>query len=365
MLYRVIGLMSGSSLDGLDIAYVELEELGGKWRYQLMGAECIPYSKDWQNRLSAAASASAVDFMALDNEYGRLTATLVNAFIDKNDLAYKVSLIASHGHTVFHVPGSYSVQIGDGAAIAAGTGLPVVSNLRSMDVALGGQGAPIVPMGEKRLFGEHRFFLNIGGIANISFNGGDRYDAFDVCAANRVLNMLVNTIDLPYDENGSLAATGRINEDLLNSLNALVYYVQPYPKSLANAFGISTVFPLIQSAGLPLEDAVATYVEHIAIQVGQAAAAIMHQNGLTISGESMLVTGGGALNGYLISRISQHLAPLGIEVIIPDEVTIMYKEALIMGLLGVLRWREEDTVMASVTGASRSSIGGALWMGSH
>ena len=365
MLYRVIGLMSGSSLDGLDIAFVELEELGGKWSYKLIGADCIPYPEEWQKRLAQANATSAADFVALDADYGRLTASMVNHFIDQNELGYKVALVASHGHTVFHVPGSHSIQIGDGAAIAAGTGLPVVSNLRSMDVALGGQGAPIVPVGEKLLFTEHRFFLNIGGIANISFNGGEQYDAFDVCAANRVLNMLVNTIGLDFDNNGSLASQGRINEALLDSLNSLDYFSQQYPKSLANEFGTSTVFPLIQAAGLSVEDSLATYAEHIAIQVGKSATAIMHQNGLTISGESLLITGGGALNGYLVSRISQHLSPLGIEVIIPDQVTIMYKEALVMALLGVLRWREEDTVLASVTGASRSSIGGALWMGAH
>lgn len=365
MVYRVIGLMSGSSLDGLDIAFVELEEIGGKWTYSIIGADCIPYSEEWRHKLQNAPSLSAAAFVELDAAYGQLTADLVNRFIADNKIEYKVALVVSHGHTVFHVPGSYSIQMGDGAAIAAITGLPVVSHLRSMDVALGGQGAPIVPMGEKLLFPEYRFFLNIGGIANISFNGDAGYNAFDVCAANRVLNMLVNPVGLDFDHNGHLAATGRINESLLEKLNALDYYNQPFPKSLANEFGTGIVFPMIASAGLSPEDALATYVEHIAVQVSASVSAIMEHQSLTITGESLLVTGGGALNSYLVSRIRQHLAVLGIEVVLPDEVTIMYKEALIMALLGVLRWREEDTVMASVTGASRSSIGGALWMGAH
>jgi anhydro-N-acetylmuramic acid kinase len=357
--------MSGSSLDGLDIAFVELEELGGKWTYQIIGADCIPYSEEWQQRLSNASSSSAAEFVALDAEYGKLTASLVNNFIEQNELGYKVALIASHGHTVFHVPGSHSVQIGDGAAIAALTSLPVVSDLRAVDVALGGQGAPIVPVGEQLLFPQYRFFLNIGGIANLSYNGGDHYDAFDVCAANRVLNMLVQPLGMAYDRDGELASKGRIHEGLLTQLNALDYYQQSYPKSLANEFGTKVIFPMIIESGVSLEDALATYVEHIALQLSASVAEIMERNGLSISGDTLLITGGGALNTYLISRIRQHLAPLGIAPEVPDEVTVMYKEALVMALLGVLRWREEITVLSSVTGAARSSIGGALWMGTE
>ena len=365
MLYRVIGLMSGSSLDGLDIAFVELEELGGKWTYQIIGADCIPYTEEWQKKLANAETCSAAEFVALDAGYGKLTAAMVKDFIAQNALEYKVALIASHGHTVFHVPGSHSVQIGDGAAIAAITALPVVSDLRAVDVALGGQGAPIVPVGEQLLFPQYRFFLNIGGIANLSYNGGDNYNAFDVCAANRVLNMLVQPLGIDYDRDGELASKGRIHDGLLTQLNELDYFQQPYPKSLANEFGTKVVFPMIIESGVSVEDALATYVEHIALQVSASVATVMERNGLSVSGDTLLITGGGALNKYLVSRIRLHLAPLGIEPEVPDEVTVMYKEALVMALLGVLRWREEVTVLASVTGASRSSIGGALWMGAE
>jgi anhydro-N-acetylmuramic acid kinase len=363
MLYRVIGVMSGSSLDGLDLAFVEIEELGGQWQYSLVQADCYPYPTDWQLKLSQAKTMPAVDFVKLDAAYGQYIGDQINRFIQSNQLEYKVGLIASHGHTVFHVPGSYSIQIGAGAAIAAKTALPVVSDLRSLDVALGGQGAPIVPMGEKLLFSSHRYFLNIGGIANISFNGDAFYDAFDVCPANRVMNMLANTVGKEFDENGQLAAAGRINEVLLDQLNAKEFYAQDYPKSLANEFGTDVILPLIQSFALDPADALATYVEHVAMQVAAAVERISQKRMVDPTREKLLVTGGGALNGYLVSRLEQHLSPYAMAIDVPDHATVQYKEALIMALLGVLRWREEETVIQSVTGASRASVGGALWMG--
>lgn len=363
MLYRVIGVMSGSSLDGLDLAFVEIEELGGQWQYSLVKADCYPYSTDWQSKLSQATNMAAVDFVKLDAEYGSYVGDQINRFIQANQLEYKVGLIASHGHTVFHVPGSHSIQIGAGAAIAARTALPVVSDLRSMDVALGGQGAPIVPMGEKLLFSSHRYFLNIGGIANISINGDAFYDAFDVCPANRVMNMLANTVGKAFDENGQLAAAGRINEVLLDELNAKEFYAQDYPKSLANEFGTEVILPLIQSFALDPADALATCVEHIAMQVAAAVERISQKRIVDPTREKLVVTGGGALNGYLVSRLEQHLSPYSMEIEVPDHATVQYKEALIMALLGVLRWREEETVIQTVTGASRASVGGALWMG--
>lgn len=363
MLYRVIGVMSGSSLDGLDFAFVEIEELGGKWQYNLLKADCYPYPTDWQIKLSQAPTMAAVDFVKLDADYGRFIGDQINTFIQNNQLEYKVGLIASHGHTAFHVPGSHSIQIGAGAAIAARTALPVVSDLRSLDVALGGQGAPIVPMGEKLLFSSYRYFLNIGGIANISFNGDAYYDAFDVCPANRVLNMLANAVGKEFDVNGQLAAAGRINEALLDQLNAKEFYLQDYPKSLANEFGTEDIFPLVNSFALDPSDALATYVEHVAVQVAAAVEHISQKRVVDPTREKLLVTGGGALNGYLVSRLEKHLSPYAMEIEVPDHATVQYKEALVMALLGVLRWREEETVIQTVTGASRASVGGALWLG--
>ncbi len=365
MIYRVIGLMSGSSLDGLDIAFVELEERGGKWNFSVLNTSCIAYQPELENQLRCASALSAYEFMRLDANYGRYIGNVLNKFITDNELGYKVSLITSHGHTVFHEPGLFSTQIGDGASIAATTGLPVVSNLRSMDVALGGQGAPIVPLGEKLLFQDFNYFLNIGGIANISHHGNESHLAFDVCPANRVLNMLSMQINKKFDEGGQVASQGSIDMQLLQELNQLPYYQDKLPKSLANEFGTEVVFPLILSYGLSTHDSMATYVEHIATQVSNAVSAFLSMPSIVKSSQKMLITGGGAFNEFLISSIQRHLNQHEIQVEIPDPVIVEYKEAIIMALLGVLRWREEDTVLSSVTGSSRNSIGGALWLGSH
>lgn len=360
MVYRVIGIMSGSSLDGLDIAFVELEEVSGRWSFRILHAECSPYSQEWTSKLKHAIHLSAKDYMLLDAEYGHYIGNAINAFIQKYELAYKVALIASHGHTTFHMPPRMTAQIGNGAAIAAETGIPVVTDLRSVDVALGGQGAPMVPIGEKLLWPSTALFLNIGGIANISINGKQQYVAYDVCPANRVLNMLANRKGLSFDDEGKLAASGKINGALLSALNALPYYAQPHPKSLANDFGTDVIYSMLLASGLSEEDMLCTYTEHIAIQIAQAVE--KHVDDLPTTPSSMLVTGGGALNHFLIKRIQFHLESLRVQVDCPDEHIIQYKEALIMGLLGVLRWREEITALSSVTGASRDSIGGGLYI---
>lgn len=356
MIYRAIGIMSGSSLDGLDIAFTEFVETAGKWTYEILQADCIEYNSAWQEKLRNATSLSALDYQLLHTEYGHYIGKQVNAFIEKYELTHKVNLVASHGHTTFHLPQQLmTAQLGDGAAIAAETKLNVVSDLRNLDVALGGQGAPIVPVGEKLLFAGYDYFLNIGGIANISINNNGKYIAYDVCAANRILNMLATEKGLQYDEDGRIAASGNINENLSAELNSLDYYNMPYPKSLANSFGTDVVYPIIKAAGISIEDGLRTYAEHIALQIKKV---------LSDSKPGrLLVTGGGALNIFLIERLKQMLLPLTIEVVIPDKKTIQYKEAVIMALIGILRWREEENVLPSVTGASRASVGGALWIG--
>ncbi|HEY2721440.1 MAG TPA: anhydro-N-acetylmuramic acid kinase, partial [Chitinophagaceae bacterium] len=198
MIYRAIGIMSGSSLDGLDIAFVEFQENGGKWTYNINYADCYSYSTEWAYKLKTAVTLNAKEYQLLHAEYGHYIGMQVNKFIEQNDLHYQVALISSHGHTTFHIPQrKMTAQLGDGAAIAAETALPVVSDLRALDVAFGGQGAPIVPVGERLLLRDCQFFLNIGGITNISFNT-DPYVAFDICPANRVLNMLANDLGGEY-----------------------------------------------------------------------------------------------------------------------------------------------------------------------
>ena len=362
MIYRAIGIMSGSSLDGLDIAFVEFHESAGNWQYEIKAADCYPYSGAWMKKLRGAIQLNALDYQLLHTEYGHYIGSQVNEFIASHNLQYQVQLIASHGHTTFHAPDQKMTgQLGDGAAIAAVTGINVVSDLRAMDIALGGQGAPIVPIGEKLLLGNYTFFLNLGGIANISYNNPEKYLAFDVCPANRVMNMLAQEEGKPYDEGGQIAATGAVNEKLLKMLDELEYYQRPWPKSLANDFGTDVVYPLVNS--IPVADALRTMVEHIAGQISKAVVSMLQQQLPAGDNPKMLATGGGAHNTFLMERLQALLRPAGVELIAHEKNMIDYKEALIMALIGVLRWREENNVLASVTGASRSSIGGAVWIG--
>ena len=374
--------MSGSSLDGLDIAYVHFQETGGKWRYELLHTDCYPYDEAWAGRLKHAISLSALDYQLLHTAYGHYLGQQVNKFIDVHGLHHQVDLVSSHGHTTFHLPPQQMTgQIGDGAAIAAETQLPVVSDLRAMDIAFGGQGAPIVPIGEKLLLDEYAYFLNLGGIANISAvkteggspSGGGSPSvpltrvAFDVCPANRVLNMLVQEIGKEYDEGGAIAATGTVHRPLLDALNELAFYKMPYPKSLANDFGTDIVYPIIQEYNLSVADELRTYVEHIAIQIKEAITATgrLADSRLTIDDSRLLATGGGAFNTFMIERLNAQLKPLSVEAVVPEKNLVNYKEALIMALMGVLRWREEYNVLSSVTGAKRNSINGAVWLGNE
>ena len=367
MVYNVIGLMSGSSLDGLDIAFVELLESAGKWSFKIIHANCDKYTDELIIELRDAHQLNALDYQLLHASFGHYIGSRVNDFIETNNLDHQVHLVVSHGHTTFHLPEKLmTAQLGDGAAIAAETKLPVVTDLRALDVALGGQGAPIVPIGESLLFNEFNYFLNLGGIANISIADNDlaaekKVIAFDVCPANRILNMLAAKKNLLYDKDGEIAASGNLNQELFQKLNDLDYYKKLYPKSLANSFGTNVIYPLINSFSISVEDAMCTYVEHIIFQIKNALLSCSIPN----NNSRLLVTGGGALNYFLIERLKEILASSGISVVVPEADIVNYKEALIIALIGTLRWREEYTVLNSVTGASRNSIGGALWLGTE
>lgn len=357
MIYYVIGTMSGSSMDGLDIIHATIEEVAGTWTYTINHFSCIPFDEKWQTVLPRIAKLPAKELLLAHTEFGHWMGNAIHDFIIKNHLEHKVHLIASHGHTVFHEPKQQmTFQLGDGAAIAAINRLPVVSDLRNMDIALGGQGAPIVPIGEKYFWNDFTYFLNIGGICNITIRQDDTHFAFDICAANRVLNLLCNELGKSYDENGEEAAKGKLNPELLDTLNDFDYYQKPYPKSLSNEFGVDFVFQKIQQYSISIQDKLNTYCEHIAIQIANVCP-------LKEETQKMMITGGGGFNNYLIERISFHLKNKNIEIVLPERSLIEYKEALIMALIGVLRWREEQNVLGTVTGAQRSSIGGALWMG--
>jgi anhydro-N-acetylmuramic acid kinase len=359
MVYNVIGTMSGSSLDGLDIVFAILTEVRGQWTFEIKAAESIPYDADWTAQLAKAVDLPAKDYLLLHTAYGHYTGQQINSFIERHQLDHKVHFIASHGHTTFHIPAQKTTaQLGDGAAITAVTGLPVITDLRSVDVALGGQGAPLVPIGEKYLLEGYQYYLNLGGIANVSA-AGDNYVAFDVCPANRVLDSLASALGRAYDDGGTLAAGGTIDNDLLQQLNSLSYYRESYPKSLSNDFGTDTVLPMINEKKISVQGKLRTYSEHIAQQIVNS---VKQLKGESTDAAKILVTGGGAFNTFLVKRLDELLEPMNVSIVVPDAELVKFKEALIMAFIGTLRWRHEENVMSSVTGASADSVNGALWM---
>ena len=341
--------MSGTSLDGLDIAFCEFENDGSNWSYNILNGETIPYDENWRNRLANLEKATALDLVATDVEYGYFSGRLTKAFIEKHQI--QPDFIASHGHTIFHKPEKkITWQIGKGSSISAETGLPVVCDFRSLDVALGGQGAPLVPIGDRLLFSEFDFCLNLGGFANISYEQNDQRIAYDICPANIVLNHLAAKIGKSFDPSGQMARIGNLSPSLLSSLNRLPYYNQSPPKSLGKEWVLSHIFPILDSSSVLLNDQLNTFCEHIAIQVSRASG--------TEKNLKILITGGGAFNDYLLERIKFHTPN---PVLLPDENTINFKEALIFAFLGVMRWREETNCLRSVTGAGRDNSGGAIY----
>jgi anhydro-N-acetylmuramic acid kinase len=350
--------MSGSSLDGLDIAYVQLKENEGTWTFQLKAAECLPYPKEWITALREAPGLPLAQFIPLHTRYGRLLGEAVASFINRYCLEGKVDFVSSHGHTVFHAPhNAATYQIGDGAALAAACHLPVITDLRSMDVAFGGQGAPIVPIGDLLLFPEYDYWLNLGGIANITHRSGSAVKAFDICPCNQVLNSLAAREGLEYDKGGALATTGTLKWDILDAVNNQEYFSKVAPKSLSNEEAIQLGQPVLKSTSASTSDLLHTYCNHIAQQITNVIKS--HKQPV-----KLLATGGGALNTHLINELSYMLNEKNVEVIVPPVTVVQYKEAIVMALIGALRWRKEVNVLHTVTGASKHSVGGALWWNS-
>lgn len=349
----VLGLMSGTSLDGLDLALCRFERDKSAIRYELIDATTVAYGAEWKQLLTEVQSSGAEQYLEADVRYGRFIAEQVNHFLKGR--AQQPALIASHGHTVFHQPGrGFSAQLGSGAVIAALTGITTVCDFRSVDVALGGQGAPLVPIGDGLLFPNFEACLNIGGIANISLSrGGQRY-AYDICEANMLLNLLAAKAGQAYDEGGRLAAAGVVNDPLLQRLNALPYYTQTGARSLGREWFETNIQPHFATSTLSVADQLATATAHIADVI----TADVGKHGL----EQVLVTGGGAFNTHLMDTIRQRSTATWI---VPDDLTVQFKEALIFGLLGYLRVQDQVNALASVTGARRDSIGGAIYAGAH
>lgn len=350
--YRVIGLMSGTSLDGLDLALVELSLKQSLWNFKILTAKTKKYSNTWCNRLSAAHELPAAQLLALDVEYGKYLGDCCNKFMKLHDIK-RVDLIASHGHTIFHQPNQgITFQLGNGNALFATTKTPVVCDFRSLDITQGGEGAPLVPVGDRLLFHQYEVCLNLGGIANLSFEEKKIRRAFDVCFVNMGLNFLAQKAGKPYDKNGELAKQGKVNGQLLASLDKVYASLSSKRPSLARERFETTIQPLLDDEEIALPDRLRTFSESIANEIQSA----VPQNAPLLN---MLVTGGGALNKFLISRI-QEKSGLNVKVIIPERQIIEFKEALVFALLGVLRMRGEVNCLKSVTGARCDSVSGVL-----
>ncbi len=341
--------MSGTSLDGLDIAYCEFSD---EKHFQLIAAETYNYPAAWQERLASLHLASAEEYVRTDAELGHYFGQKVLHFRENHP--GRVDCIASHGHTVFHQPDNgFTAQIGDGNAISAETGLPVVCDFRRLDVALGGQGAPLVPIGDRLLFGEYDSCINLGGIANISYELDEQRIAYDISPCNMALNYLAGKQGLTYDAGGETARKGTVITALLAKLETLDYYRVPAPKTLGKEWFEQRFLPNIEPfADQPIENLLRTVTEHIALRL----AAAICQSGREM--HRVLITGGGSNNQFLLELLKEKIG--SVEIVSVDQRIVDFKEAIIFALLAYLRINKQTNTLSSVTGASRDSCGGVI-----
>ncbi|WP_027380606.1 anhydro-N-acetylmuramic acid kinase [Chryseobacterium daeguense] len=347
MVLHAIGLMSGTSLDGLDICFARFEKQKSSWNFEIIKAETLPYPENWEHQLKNSIHLSAETLLELHSEFGFYLGKSVKNFIQKYQLK-NIDLISSHGHTVFHQPQKkFTLQIGDGRAIKIETGLPVIYDFRTQDVLLGGNGAPLVPIGDELLFSQYDACLNLGGFSNISLKANNQRIAFDIAPVNIILNQLAQKYNKKFDDNGDLARTGKINETLLSELNSLPFYHQQHPKSLGIEWCNENICPLFKN--IETLDILATFTEHAAHQISK----VFTENKI----KKVLFTGGGAYNQFLIEKIK---AKTTTEIIIPEKEIIEYKEALIFAFMGVLRLNNEINVLSSATGSSQDHSSGII-----
>jgi anhydro-N-acetylmuramic acid kinase len=346
--YHAIGVMSGTSLDGLDIALCEFLYGTTGWKYRIHAADTVPYSKEWKERLKRAPVMSACEILRIHVEFGKFIGREVKYFLSKT--TNKPTLICSHGHTVFHQPhNGFTFQLGDGSAIAATTGITTISDFRNLSVALGGQGAPLVPVGDEILFGNYHYCLNLGGISNISYRFKHKRIAFDICPVNMILNHLAQDQGKEYDKDGIAGRKGNLDEEMLSQLESLPYYVEKPPKTLGREWLEAEFLPIIEQTNLKPQDKLRTVYEHIALRISQSMKSRAKKN--------VLVTGGGANNSFLLELIK---SKTNHQIIVPDPFLVKFKEALIFAFLGILRLREQVNCFASVTGSSYDCSGGAV-----
>ncbi len=352
--YHVLGVMSGTSLDGIDLAeciFEHTENAAKKtsWQFSIGATTTVPYASNWKKRLQEAVSFSEAELITLNCDYTDYLSEVIKNFIGERKL-HSLDAICSHGHTILHQPDKgITLQIGNLPQLATRVQKTVVCDFRVQDVALGGQGAPLVPIGDRLLFGNYEYCLNLGGFANCSFERKGKRIAYDICPVNIVLNRYAQQLGQDYDDNGNIAASAVVDPALLQALGQLEFYFQPAPKSLGLEWVKTSVFPLLEESGCSSETILATFTEHIAMQL-----AAQFESGATV-----MVTGGGAYNSYLLERLKQHAA---VEIVCPSKTLIEYKEALIFGLLGVLKIRGEVNCLASVTGAKKDHSSGEVFI---
>jgi len=347
--YKVIGVMSGTSLDGIDICFATYYYHFGKWEFTFNNSKTVKYDKNWLCRLKNAHHLNKENLLKLDVEYTKYLSNSILQFIEDNKLN-NIDLISSHGHTVFHLPKQkITYQIGNRFEISKNTGIPVVCDFRVQDVELGGHGAPLVPIGDLLLFNDYSHCLNLGGFSNISIKYENKIIAYDICPVNVVLNNYSRLLGFDFDMDGRISESGQINKELLESLNSISYYTSKHPKSLSIEWVENKIFPIINSFKISTNDILRTFVEHVAHQIS---------NNLNENKIKLLVTGGGAKNVFLINRIKK-LSNINFE--LDSENLIDYKEALIFGFMGVLKIRNEINCLKSVTGASKNHSSGIIF----
>ena len=339
--------MSGTSLDGLDIALCRFTN-DGVWHFELLEATTVDYDEELKSKLRNAGNISSYESIALHREYGAWTGRQVLNFLKNNTTG--IDIIASHGHTVFHEPEKkINFQTGDGAMIAAVTGITTISDFRSLDILLGGQGAPLIPVVDRDLFGEYDACVNIGGFANVSLDINNERKAWDICPVNTVLNTFAQLKGYEFDMNGDIGKAGKVINGLLNKLEQLEYYKADPPKSLGTEWLEKYTWPLLRNPEYTTENIMATFYAHAANRISSD----LNKHKV----RSTLFTGGGVKNSFLMSLIK---SKLNHEMIIPDEKIIDYKEALGFAYLGVLRAFELPNCLASVTGARHDSCSGII-----
>lgn len=348
--YYVIGVMSGTSLDGVDLCYVRFSKENIA-NFSILKTQTIPYSKQRKKTLQHAFFANASDLQSLDKSYGEWLGKCTQTFI-KNNQIKKLDLIASHGHTIHHRPEKgYTLQIGSGAAISKITGTTTVCDFRSQDVQLGGQGAPLVPIGDELLFKDYDACLNLGGFANISTKSNDQRIAFDICPINVMLNTWAEQLGKAYDKNGEMARQGAINPSLLADLNALSFYKKKPPKSLGVEIIDSIIQPVLKKHPLSTYDYLRTWIAHSTDQISACLPSSKKHR--------TLITGGGTFNDFLIEKLNEKTTS---QLIVPDPLLVDYKEALIFALLGILKIQGKTNCLASVTGAKKDHSSGEIFI---